>query len=364
MFIYSKKIMHFIQEIKKQIKTILSKEVGLKVHGDRFYDKKQRYSYPIRVVIFNDRSMLGYYDTHFYELGFHECLMHTTKEQLLNIIRHEIAHYMTCIEYGNAIQPHGNEFKTFCQRMGWGREVHSATTCLDDEIALPKEEENAILRKVQKLMALSSSSSKNESEQAMVKSQQLLLKHNINSRYITDEEKIILKRIMKQKRDNAKMRSIAKILKTFFVNTVYNRIEGFTYLEIIGNAINVEIAEYVASFLNHELDRLWKLAKKQSLLTGQTAKNSFLLGVAKGYCDKIQALKRQHDNNTSNALMIIEKMLEDAESMVYPRLTKSRSYSQHCANSAQLGEQAGSQLSINPALNNSAKNSGAYLVRI
>ena len=45
-------------------------------------------------------------------------------------------------------------------------------------------------------MALSSSSNKHESELAMIKAQQLLLKHNIESKYrdVDDGEKVYLKR--------------------------------------------------------------------------------------------------------------------------------------------------------------------------
>ena len=73
----------------------------------------------------------------------------------------------------------------------------------------------------------------------MIKSQQLLLKHNIDSKYVgcDDEEKVFLKRILKQKKENAKMRAIALILETFFVSIVYSRGYGFIYLEIVGNAV-------------------------------------------------------------------------------------------------------------------------------
>ena len=132
MIVYSKKIIQFVNEIKFTIKDVLSREVGLKVAGDRFYDRRQESSYPIKVVIYNNKSMLGYFDSNFYELGFHECLMHSSREQLHNVIRHELAHYITFINYGDTVQPHGAEFRAFCQRMGWGEEVYKATTCLED----------------------------------------------------------------------------------------------------------------------------------------------------------------------------------------------------------------------------------------
>ncbi len=363
MIVYSKKIMLFINEIKRTIKLVLSKEIGLKVAGDRFYDRREEFSYPIKVVIYNNKSLLGYYDSQFYELGFHECLMHSSREQLHHIIRHELAHYITVINYGDWIQPHGPEFRAFCQRMGWGEEIYKATSSVEGTRNASESEESGVFRKVQKLMALATSSNMHEAEQAMIKSQQLLLKHNIESKYIgsEDEEKIFIKRIMKQKKENAKMRCIAKILETFFVNIVYTRAAEFTYLEILGNAVNIEIAEYVSSVLQLELDKLWNQAQRYANLKGMVAKNSFFLGIAKGYCNKIQALKREYNNEVTHALMVIEKKLIDAKEMVYPRLTSSKSSAKYCQQSSALGELMGRQLNINPAINRSSSQSEAQI---
>lgn len=364
MIVYSKKIIQFAGEIKRAVRDILAKEVALRVENDRFFDTPQRTSYPIKVVIYNNKSMLGYFDPNFYELGFHECLMHSNREQLHNVIRHELAHYITFINYGGGVQPHAAEFRVFCQQMGWGENVYNATFHLDNRQNDSGIEEGSVLRKVQKLMALATSSNKNEAEQAMIKSQQLLLKHNMESKYIggEDEEKIFVKRIMKQKKENAKMRSIANILDTFFVTGVYARGDGFIYLEILGNAVNVEIAEYVAGVLDSELDKLWNQAKQSANLKGMIAKNSFFLGLAKGYCNKIQALKREYNSEVAHALMVIEKKLIDARAMVYPRLSSSRSSGSYCHESSALGEQMGRQLTINPAINKSSNNSETLMI--
>jgi len=350
MIIYSKKILLFLDEINCVIKEVLAKEIGLKVGRRRFFDRREKASYPINVVIYNNKSMLGYFDPHFYELGFHECLLHTSKKQLHHVIRHELAHYITFIEHGAAIQPHGSEFKAFCASMGWKEEIYKATFCLEGEQNAPAAEESSILRKVQKLMALTNSSNKNEAEQAMIKSQQLLLKYNLESKYTEDDEKVFLKRIMKQKREDAKMRSIAKILETFFVNTVFNKTGAFTYLEILGSSVNVEIATYVADVLECEMDRLWKQAQKQAPLKGRIAKNSFFLGLAKGYCNKIQALKREYQSEMTQALLVIEKKLMDAKSMAYPHLVSIKSGAHVCPKSSALGEKMGRELNIRPAV--------------
>ena len=261
------------------------------------------------------------------------------------------------------MQPHAGQFRTFCERMGWGEEVYKATTCLDGGQNEIQKDEDAVLRKVQKLMALSTSSNEHEAQIAMIKSQQLLLKHNIESKYIgtDDEEKICLKRIMKQKKQDAKMQAIARVLETFFVGYVYNRVGDSTYLEILGNAVNVEIADYVASVLKSELDKLWNEARKLAKLKGRIAKNSFFLGIARGYCNKIQALKVQYTNDVTSALMVIEKKLIDAKAMVYPRLSSSKSSAYYCQKSSALGEQMGRSLKINPAVKKAQGNIQALI---
>ncbi len=364
MIIYSKKIIQFVNEIKSVVKDVLSREVRLKVGRDRFLDRQQRTSYPIKVVVYDNKSMLGYFDPDFYELGFHQCLMHLSKQQLHHVIRHELAHYITFITYGLAAQPHGSEFREFCRQMGWGEEIYRATTCLDGAQNIPSNQESSVLRKVQKLMALANSKNTHEAEVAMIKSRQLLLKHNMDSNDVSaeDDEKVFLKRIMKQKKENAKMRCIAKILETFFVSTVYSRAGDSTYLEILGNVVNVEIAEYVAGVLDFELDNLWIQAQQETNLRGMVAKNSFFLGLAKGYCNKIHALKREYNSTTTHALLVIEKQLIDARAMAYPRLSSMKSSARHCRESSALGEQMGRQLNINPAISRPSNPSETFIV--
>lgn len=356
MLVYSKKIIRFINDIKITVKNILAKEVGVRVCNSRFFDKQEYYSYPIKIVIYNDQSKLGYFDAGTYELGFHERLMDCKTTQLHNIIRHEIAHYMTFINHGPTDTPHGKEFKSFCESLNWHKDVFSATVCLEIDNDIPKE--SAILRKIQKLMALSTSSNCHESEQAMIKSQTLLLKYNLDESCIKDEndEKIFLKRILKQKKKDAKMQAIAHILETFFVNTIYSKQTGSICLEIVGSKVNVEIADYVANFLTVELDRLWLSAKKQyATLSGITAKNSFFLGIAKGYCNKIKFLKQSYESDFLNGLMVIEKKLDQAKEMVYPRLSTFKSSGGYSPEASSLGQKMGNALSIHLGVSASAK---------
>lgn len=364
MYVYSRNIVKFINDIKTEIRYILTREIGLRVNGDWFYDRQQESLYPIKIVIVNTGCNLGYFNSDFLELGFHESLMRASRQQLQNLIRHELAHYITFINHGIYVQHHGPEFKAFCQRMGWGSEVSSATATLDVEIQTSDSEENSVLRKVQKLMSLATSSNQHEAEQAVIKSQQLLLKHNIESKYIDggDDEKVYLKRLMKQPKQNAKMTSIGNILQTFFVSIVYARRGHFSYIEVMGTITNIGIAEYVADVLNIEFDNLWDQARREHAgLKGMVAKNSFFRGIARGYCNKINDLKRGYSGEVSYALMVLEKKLIDAQAMAYKRLTSSRSSAGYCQKSSALGEKMGRQLNINPALKSAAKRQGLLI---
>lgn len=343
MIIYSKKIIAFVSDIKNIIKDILVNEVHLKVVGNRFYNKKQTISYPIHIAIYHSKGVLGYFDSSFYELGFNECLKFAQEDLLKNIIRHELAHYLTFIERGNVAQPHGPEFKECCEKLMWGEEVYRASICLENRSE--GQEESSVLRKVKKLMALGSSSNKNEQEQAVIKSQQLLLKHNIEPKYVEgDEEVYFLKRIMKQGKKTAKMCAIGRILETFYVSIVYHRASDGTYLEILGDKVGVEIAEYVAGVLNIELENFWEQTPKPA------HKNSFFLGIAKGYCHKIENLKKDYSIDVNTALIVVEKKLCEARNMAYKILSNTRSSGKYCGKSSAMGEQIGKQLNIHPAI--------------
>ncbi|MCH9617828.1 MAG: hypothetical protein SP4CHLAM5_11110 [Chlamydiia bacterium] len=345
MIVYSEKMISFITEIKNALKEILVGEAYLKVRGDRFYNKNQTHSFPIKIVIFNHQSKLGYFDPNFYELGFHRSAFSCEKEKLHNLIRHELAHYLTYIKYGDVEHAHGAQFRSICKELNWGKEIYGASMAFD----APPLEKKSLSRKIEKLMALGTSANIHEASGAIIKARELLIKHNLDLSTESDDE-IFLRRILKQKRKNAKMEAIAHILETFFVSTVYNHGKDFIYLEILGSAVNVEIAEYISSILDYKLDNLWAKAG----LKGLSEKNSFFYGIAKGYCEKVEALKEQQIE-TSCSLMIIEKKLETAKAMAYGRLRASRSQRKLSPAAALLGKKIGKKLRFKQGVNTSTK---------
>jgi len=79
----------------------------------------------------------------------------------------------------------------------------------------------------------------------------------------------------------------------FFVETVclslYDPIGGETYqtVELLGTAENVRVGEYVYHFLMNQMEVLWKDYQRKRPGPAARSKRSYLLGVLKGFHDKL-----------------------------------------------------------------------------
>lgn len=359
MIYFSEKIADFLFKIRRCIKEILINEMGLKVHGERFYNKQKTHSYPISLVAFDHKKVLGYFDCQFYELGFHLSLMKEDERTIQNVVRHELAHYYAFILYGSEIDAHGKEFRSVCSLFGWGEKIYRS--CMEIEQSSEEVDDSEVIRKIKKLLALGASSNSYEAESAVVKARELLIKNNLQRSSLESEDRFFMKRILQQGKMNAKLRSIAKIIETFFVSVVFHSGKNSICLEILGSKSHVEIAEYVASFLDHHLDLLWVQAQKDNpLLFGLVAKNSFFLGVAKGYCSKIDHFCKQERKNHTQEIIVLENQLCFAKKLAYPSLRNTKSQGKYCPKSSIEGEARGKSLNINEALSN--KNAKMFFI--
>lgn len=352
MLIYSKTSQSFIARARKYMVEIMESEMGLRFKTKRF--EYRQMLYPIHLVVFETPGELGRFDSLTYQLGLSKSLMYMTDTVgIKNIIRHELAHLMAFIDFGNTILAHGPEFKSVCDRYGWDPETKRASINLSEQESLHHRTDirsERIISKVQKLLKLASSDNAHEAELATIKANQLLLKHNLELLDCDDvEEEYCVKRVMTGKRVMGKHHAIYEILTTFFVHPVFNHGKGGFYLEVMGSRANVELAEYVTNFLDHQLERLWSEARKElSGKVGIRQKNSYMKGAAKGYKDKIESSKAQMCS--SKELIKVNMGLSRGLQMVYGRLGSSRSQSRDCQNSRHLGHKDGKNLSINPAI--------------
>jgi hypothetical protein len=347
MFIYDKTTLAFIQKTEIFLREILTK-AGIHVRKNRF--EFQKYLYPIQVVVFEGKEW-GHFNSSFLQIGLNRKLIHLAKDSVVrDILKHELAHYLTSILYKDA-PAHGKEFHEVCEKFGFPKHIAAATLDLQ-EGNLSKEgdlESERVLEKVKKLLSLAQSSNAHEAELATIKANNLLLRHHLD--YMNQrEERIYMDRFLMRKRKDSKICAIYSILKHFIVKAVISQGKNSCCLEVSGLQTNVKLAGYVSSFLDHELDYLWEEAKKNHHLQGLRAKNSFFLGIAAGYDEKMKKSKMNFCEADRRALVVAEKKLEFDTRMIYRRLGHSRSGHETDVMANNLGHKKGLNLSIKKAV--------------
>ncbi len=336
------------------METIIRTETDLSLQRGRL--RLRNWRVPLEVVVFEDKKKLGYYDPETNRIGIHRQLMaHANDPVIANIVRHEIAHLVTWFEAGPRADPHGNEFRATCRRFGWGAGIWSASCDIAEQNSVYRmdPDRERLVERVQKLLGLTSSANRHEAELATLRVNQILLKHNLDRLAlmgVDHDQTLCLKRVLFAKRLSAKLIAISDILRAFLVEPVmiygYQRLA----LEVVGQRPNVEIAGYVASFLEREFEVLWLGAKRENLqLNGPRAKNSFFRGIARGYVAKLEEATKRIDHS-QQGLLRLQQELGTAVKQVYQRLGNVRSTVRECRAAAHLGHAAGRELSIHPAV--------------
>ncbi len=250
--------------------------------------------------------------------------------------------------HGEATSPHGVEYKTICQRYGWNEEVQAASGDLPSIQKVGDLKADAVIEKVKKLLALASSSNPHESELATLKANQLILRHHLDRSRLSDQRELCVVTVMSAPKKNALMTAIYEILTHFLVKPVLFYGRAVVRLEAAGTREQIELAQYVAGFLQTELERLWK----QQNLKGLRAKNSFYTGVARGYSEKLTSTRNDLTPEESRALVTIEKDLAADLNFFMGGLSQSYSGQVLDSSAHEQGKAQGRNLSIQPAVKN------------
>jgi predicted SprT family Zn-dependent metalloprotease len=353
--IYSETTFTFIEKCKVYLKDIIQKETDIKMKQSRV--TYNNYTYPLSIAVFTGQQKIGYFDQTNYEIGLNSNLIYSIKESLLkDILRHELAHYITFLKHGN-VQPHGEEFKALCMSYKWDRSISKASMDIqlaNSELTGDIETEKMIF-KIKNLLKLSESDNEHEAKLATAKANALMIKHNLERVHKGEEDTLYVQEVYYAKKRNSKLSAIYSILSHFLVSPVMNYTTEGVKLEITGSKTNIEIGEYIVTFLDRELDKLWDLAKYKNNLKGLKQKNSFLAGIAKGFDQKMNEDLFELSSDESNALTIIKEDLREKTDRIYGRLRSSTSNSSIDKASLSLGKTAGKNLTINKGLSNKNK---------
>jgi len=262
----------------------------------------------------------------------------------LQVLKHEMAHQLCSELLCDEEKPHGDAFHKACGILGVipafrysvnvsSETVEEATSGASSTIAGRR-----FVDKVEKLLALAQSANEHEATLAMQKANELIERHNIVSLEQGWEQNYVSVSIdKKRKRIERYQRHICLILRDFFfVRTVlaklYDPLRNETYkvIEIFGTVENVAIAEYCYYFLENRLAFLWFGCKHQFNGSTRTEKNSYYLGLLKGFYEKMDSHRKNIEKDTrqqeNNKLILQEdQKLTEFVGLMFPRLKKVRS---------------------------------------
>ncbi len=166
---------------------------------------------------------------------------------------------------------HGPAFKDVCAQLG----IDAAAEGIP--VAPPSDEEQRVLDRVAKLLALAESPNENEAQSAMAAAQKLLLKHNLEDRKRIHERGYAYRHVGAATTRHAEHEKILGTLlgKHFFVEAIWIPVylpqlgKRATVLELIGSPANLEIAAYVHEYLLG--DGRGRVARSQARCRGSTA---------------------------------------------------------------------------------------------
>lgn len=253
---------------------------------------------------------------------------------VLEILKHEMAHQYVTDVFGSD-ESHGPLFKEACEKLGIAEWARKSESELETLVSLGEsqksDEENRLLSRVEKLLALATSTNEHEALSAMQKVQELYTKYNLDrieskktSQYLSE---IIFTH---KKRLERYQYVICSILNEhFFVEVIHSslydplKLTEFKVIELLGTRENVQMAEYVYHFLMNQTDILWNHYRKERPKNPR-ARRSFSLGVATGFRDKLDLHRKQVIKTDSSKALVLKnnKELEGFVRTRYPRLVK------------------------------------------
>jgi hypothetical protein len=222
---------------------------------------------------------------------------------VVEVLKHEMAHqYVQEVLRETSQTPHGTAFRDTCRRLG----IDARASGVPD--AHVSEDDDRVIARIGRLLALAESPNQHEAEAAMAAAQRLMLKHNLDAVQSAAARNYAFLHLGRPSgRVSEHERLVAMILgKHFFVEAiwipVYRPLAGkrASVLEICGTRPNLATAEYVHGFLHQTAERLWQDHKTARGIASDRDRRSYLSGVMTGFADK---LSRQATKSRSEGLV-------------------------------------------------------------
>lgn len=336
---------------------------------------------PATVTLSLGRGRWGWWDGRRRCLGLSQyLLLEQPWEAVMGILGHELAHQMVSELGGPLAQaesPHGPCFQAMAHRLGLDpfylrAEVDLRSACPqpwpDRDAAPQQRRQAAVLAKVQKLLALSSSPVAAEAQAALSAAARLMAKHNLEllNREGRAEPYEYRSVGLSSRRISPRLALVAQILsRHFFVETIF--VPGYNpeadrdelFLELLGRPGNTRLAEYALHFLLERSESLWQSYRRRQPGGGLATRHSFMRGLLTEFDLKLSQAAA-HDRGDGQgqgaetlSLMVLnrDQGLADFISRRHPRLKRSQgAVGGQCPAGDRAGRAAGRALNFSRPL--------------
>lgn len=249
-----------------------------------------------QIVLFDSERRLGEWNKERRTLGISiDHIRSASWFEVLETLRHEMAHQFVDERIGGAHQPHGSEFQAACERFRVDSRATSRPAERDPNADTPRVR---LLRRVEKLLSLSGSPNEHEASAAFRKAQRLIVDHNLALRE-TNRDFAVRELGTVRSRHHAWEFVLANILdRYFFVDVIWAH--GFdaraarrgTALRAFGTEANLEMAAYIHTYLTNVLPQLWEAHKQSRGITSNRERLRYFHGVVLGFEQKLAAAQR------------------------------------------------------------------------
>ncbi len=301
---------------------------------------------------------------------------------VIEILKHEMAHQVADELLGGGGLPHGRAFQQGCDMLGVADWARAASGELPEQIPSWREralgdEEERLLKRAEKLLALAGSTNEHEAALAMARVRQLYAQYNLESvkaRRQSTHVYCVMSR--KQKKISAEESMIFSVLtEHFFVRAIfldhYDQHDLCTYkaVELLGTRENVLMAEYVYHFLRHQLDSLWGAYRKANAVAAKV-RRSYMIGVLSGFSSKLRKSADTTPNQaagftaaeTTALVKIADQALDEFVGDRYPRLSTRRTSGVRGDRSTyDAGVRAGRDLNLHKGVTQRSGNKGLLI---
>jgi hypothetical protein len=303
---------------------------------------------------------------------------------VVEVLKHEMAHLLVAEGGWGSDKPHGLAFQDACTKIGVAIWARQSSGELPKKIPQwsdpnPDDEQDRLLRKAEKLLALAESSSEHEAALAMERVRELYAKYNLENIRLKKEDDFVYCTVTRKKQriDSAESLIYSILIEFFFVRVVtlhiYDPITFETYrgAEFLGKQNNVKLAEYVYHFLWNQAETRSKSFKKAK--KGEGSKRAYRLGLLHGFYDKLKEQSKKLESSLKGdgiatgdikgIISLSAKELKDYVNQRFPNLKTrtTNSGSNLDPHSFRAGHSDGKKLNLHKGVNKSDDRFGGLL---